>query len=155
MLESSLLNIFLLSLVLGIATGIWSIILDFLMDYGHLFGKIRLSKAKKLALNLTKQADREEILTGLDAVENGNDSWTDRIEESAEIYNRIAGLCYSFRIYICPYCLGLRLAVIMLFLWVPLVEILFDFDNMGTFISYSVNLFILLPTTFLTIKLIP
>lgn len=85
------------AITLGIASYGLTMWLDRSMDYGHIFQNIRYKKAKKLA------PERFENL----------ELGTDAVQEMHNIYAAIALRNNQFKLWICTFCFGTRINLLL------------------------------------------
>ena len=139
-----------IGVILGVAFGFLGAFLDFCLDYGHVFGKVRLKQAK------LSQKRQGLNLINLHFEKQANElGFADRINAYDSIYWQLAKNDSKFLKYVCKYCFTTRLClafilfIFMLFIYnSPLFfasHILISFLGLFvcTFVSIGLAFFIL------------
>ena len=147
MFESTML-IFSISIFAGILSGLWGLLLDFLMDYGHIFGRIRRKKAVKILFN----NGEKELLEELQEIDLNKDSWSNKLNRSVDLYDNIAGMYPEFRFWFCPYCISLRISIIAIPISGTISEFFLQFRPEDLILLIVINIIVIPTICFLTVK---
>jgi len=107
-MEQMLLDTILLGLITGFAVAQLTSWLDFAMDYGHFLGHLRLNKAFRTAKKLGNVEQLEMEIQGTASLPAD-----DQVARMERAYWDIARLDSSMTLWLCKYCFGSRLSLLI------------------------------------------